>query len=437
MGENMMKYKQNKVKVLLMDAYCVSHVGNDVLLESSIQLIRNIFEFPEIIVHAKSTDAFDESLQISCNRRLFPDAPKEPILKVRWLLEELLFMFAQVVNMLFVKIPPHYLAFGERRKAVLDYMSCDVAVSIGGEMINDSFRKTLPMYLFMFWFARKCGCKTVIFPQSVGPLRRNWTRWLTRQVCKDLTIISSRDDLSLEELHGLGFRGNLALPSPDVGLAQPWDNDETAREYLSSIGLELVDTIKWIGLTTSAWVEEGVSKQDYLGKLVDGLEALAKERKIGVLVMPANMPVKGNDSGDYDASLMLYKRIKAFCECHITPRQAIPARLFKAIAAQMDIYVSTRMHAAIMSSMAATPTITVNTQRKLPGYMALIGQSEFALDIEGLNGEILRERMEEAINHRDTIRERLIVARNLRGNELDDVAKKMAAILLDPRYRTP
>lgn len=415
-----------------MDAYCVSHVGNDVLLESSIQLVRKIFEEPEIIVHAKSKNSFDESLGITCNRRLFPNPPKGSIGKLLWLLEELLFMLVQGINMSTVKVAPYYFAFGERRKSVRDFMSCDVAISIGGEMINDSFRKTLPMYLFMFWFARKNGCKTIIFPQSIGPLRRGWTRWLTHNALKGLSIVSPRDEPSLEELHGLGLTGNLALSSPDVGLAQPWDDDATARDYLRSIGVELDNSTTWIGLTTSAWVEEGVSKRNYLDELVDGLEALAQNRKIAVLVVPANMPVKGNDSSDYDASLALYERIKTFCECHIAPRQAIPARLFKAIAAQMTIYVSTRMHAAIMSSMAATPTITVNTQRKLPGYMALVGQSAFTLEIGGLNGKKLRERMDEAITNRETIRDQLISARNQRCAELDEVARKMAGILQAP-----
>ena len=299
-------------------------------------------------------------------------------------------------------------------------------------MINDSFRKTLPMYLFMFWFARKNGCKTVIFPQSIGPLRRGWTRWLTQNVLKGLSIVSPRDEPSLEELQGLGLTGNLALASPDVGLAQPWDDDATAQDYLRYIGVELDESTTWIGLTTSAWVEEGVSKRNYLDELVDGLISLAKERKIAVLLLPANMPVKGNDSNDYDASLVLYHRIKSFCDCQIAPRQAIPARLFKAIAAQMTIFVSTRMHAAIMSSMAATPTITVNTQRKLPGYMALVGQSAFALEIGGLNGEKVRERMDEAIINRDAIRDQLISARNQKGAELDKGAKRMADILQAP-----
>ena len=421
--------KSETVKVLFMDAYCASHVGNDVLLESSIQLVNKIYDAPEIIVHAKSKNAFDDSLGISCNRRLFPDAPTGFFGKALWLLREAVFMLIQSVNMTTVKVSPHYLSFGERRRSVRDFMKCDVAVSIGGEMINDAFRKTLPMYMFMFWFARKTGCKTVIFPQSIGPLRLGWTRWLTRNILKDLMIVSPRDEPSLRELHGLGLYGNLALGSPDVGIAQPYYDDETAQGYLRSIGVELDTNTTWIGLTTSAWVEEGVSKRNYLNDLLDGLQAIAKKRQIAVLVVPANMPVKGNDSSDYDASFALYSRMKTFCKCHITPRQVIPARLFKAIAAQMDIYLSTRMHAAIMSSMATTPTITVNTQRKLAGYMALIGQSEFALDIAELSGEILLERMESAITHRDTICNQLIVTQKLKASELDDIAEKMSKVL--------
>ena len=424
-----MSKKNPKTKVLLLDAYCVSHVGNDVLLESSIQLVKKIFDDPEIIVHAKSENAFNESLGISCKRRIFPNAPIPKIGKIFWLIEEILFMFVQWLNLITLKLPPTFFAIGARRDALQDYVTCDVAISIGGEMINDSFRKTLPMYMFMFWLAKKCGCKTVVFPQSIGPLKRGWTRWITRTVLKQLDIVMPRDEPSLLELNGLGLYRQHALASPDVGLAQPRDEDETALKYLKLRGIELDRNTHWIGLTTSAWVEEDVSKRNYLDELVDGIEALSKKAKIAVLIVPANMPVKGNDSSDYDASDALYQRIKLFCECHIVPREAIPARSFKAIAAQMSVYLSTRMHAAIMASMANTPTITVNTQRKLQGYMSLIGQEDFALDIEGLTGQRICERIAFALERREEIKESLLRTRLEKEAELDHIAVKISEML--------
>ncbi|HBM89322.1 MAG TPA: hypothetical protein DD437_12315 [Rhodobiaceae bacterium] len=394
-----------------MDAYCSSHVGNDVLLESSIAIVRKIFDNPEIIVHAKQPDAFKDSLGMDCGRRLFSDPPANTAAKIGWLLGEVLFMVLQFFNMSTLRIPPHILAFSARRSTIRDYETCDVAISIGGEMINDSFRKTLPMYLFMFWFARKCGNKTIIFPQSIGPLRRGWTRWMTRVVLKNLAIVSPRDVPSLKELESLSLANNQALFCPDVGLAQPQDSKEDAQTHLSSLGINTDNGKVWIGLTTSAWVEEGINQRNYLDVLVDGLRTLSKTREIGVLLMPANMPVKGNTPSDYNASSSLHASIGDFCECWILPPTVVPARRFKAIAGQLDVFVSTRMHAAILSSMAGTPTITLNTQRKLAGYMALIGQSQFSLEISELSAGLICETVEAAVNKHDDIQEKLIAAR--------------------------
>lgn len=424
-----MQLENAPTKVLLMDAYCVSHVGNDVLLESSIQVVRKIFDNPEILVHAKTPDAFRESMGVMCGRRLFPDPPRSKAGKIGWLLGEVMFMLIQGINMATLSVPPHYLAFGARRAALRDYERCDVAVSIGGEMLNDSFRKTLPMYLFMFWLSKKCGNKTIVFPQSIGPLRRRWTRWLTRAVLQDLDIVSPRDEPSRQELIGLGLSGDRILPSPDVGLAQPWVSAGEARRYLSDLDIELDSSKTWVGLTTSAWVEEGVSRRNYLDEIVDGIREFCRTHDTGVLIMPANMPVKGNSSSDYDASSALHKRIGEFCESMILPPTAVPARMFKGIAALTDIFISTRMHAAIMSSMAATPTITINTQRKLFGYMDLIGQARFALEIEGLNGQKISDTMEIIVNEHQRICAELLAAREAQTEMLDAYARRVRDIL--------
>ena len=423
-----MNTEQKKLKVLFMDAYCSSHVGNDVLLESSMKLADKAFSNPEYIVHAKSADAFVETLGIDCSRRLFPNAPPQFWGKAFWLLTECAFMAVQLLNMTIFKLPPHWFAFGQRRKSVLDYECCDIAISISGEMLNDSFRKTLLMYLFMFWFAKKCGNKTIIFPQSIGPLHRSWTRWLTSRVLPDLDAVSPRDEHSRKELVSLGLSNNLIIPSPDVGLDQPCSKEEETINYLHEQGIVIDDSQICIGLTVSAWTEEGVSKGNYLDCIVSALQAMRGELSFTVLIMPANMPVKGNGSQDYDTSIKLHKRIGLFCQSVVLPPAVLSARLFKAITGKLDVFVSTRMHASILASMTSTPTITINTQRKLAGYMKRINQESLAIDIDDLNSITLAETIKTTLNNREHIRRELNKARDEQISLLDAVAVKLSSI---------
>src|SRR5690606_800785 len=144
-----------------------------------------------------------------------------------------------------------------------------------------------------------------------------------------------------------------------------------------------------IGVTVSAWIEEGIGSVDYLRIIAASMRTIANGRRIGIVLMPANMPIRSNESSDYDASLQLLEELRSCCPVEILAKEVVSAQLFKALAKQMDVFISTRMHAAILATMAGTPTITINTQRKLRGYMAVIQQSRYSLDVAQLNEQQL------------------------------------------------
>ena len=420
-------------KFVLMDGYCASHVGNDVLLESSLRLVRKIDPNAEITVHAKTKDAFEASQDMTCGRRLFANPPNDRVGKVIWILSELIFIIAQLLNSVTFRVKPHHLAFGDRKQALLDYEEADVCITIGGEMISDTFWKILPFYLHMYWLARQCGSKVVIFPQSIGPLKKSWTRSLVTRVLSKCDVVTGRDKPAMAELESLGLTGNQAIFSPDVGVGHPMSTPEEAKKYLQDLGVEQDGTRKWIGMTCSAGSPEpGITRRDHIDILVEALTKVSKKREIGVVILPANMPVNGTPAKDYNASTKLYKRIKQELPAILAPRAVIPARIFKAAAERLDAFVSTRMHAAILSTLSPTPTITLNTQRKLLGFMTLVGQEHFSLNLDVLTPELLAERIEETLDNRETIRSSLLEARAERIEALDVYANRIAKILQLP-----
>ena len=417
-------------KFVLMDAYCASHVGNDVLLESSISIVKMIDRDAEITVHAKTKDAFESSQNMTCGRRLFANPPAERLPKLMWILGELIFIAVQLINSVTFRIKPHHLAFGDRKQALRDYEEADVCISIGGEMISDTFWKILPFYLHMYWLARQCGSKVVIFPQSIGPLKKNWTRKLVTRVLKNCDVVTGRDNPSMDELASLGFTANQAIFSPDVGVGQPMSSPDEAKAYLEELGVDCDGDCQWIGITCSAGSPEpGIARRDHIDILVEGLTAVAKKREIGVVILPANMPVNGTPPKDYNASTKLYERIKPELSAILAPPAVIPARIFKAAPERLDAFVSTRMHAAILSTLSPTPTITLNTQRKLLGFMTLVGQEHFSLNLDALTPELLAERIEEALDNSVHIRGSLQETRAERIAALDAYAERIAGIL--------
>ncbi|MEJ2621368.1 MAG: polysaccharide pyruvyl transferase family protein [Candidatus Thiodiazotropha sp.] len=380
---------RENIKVLIMDAYCSSHVGNDALLDNSIHIIKQIFPNSEITIHAKTPDSFRYTLGINCKQILFSYPPSNILKKLQWLTVELIFMITQFINFKTFNISPHKLTFGYRKELLKDFESSDFSISINGNMINDSFRKFLPFYLFMIWLSHKCGNKVIIFPQSIGPLKRHWTKSLVSLVLNNCFCVTARDKPSIEELYSLKLKIPILNSSPDVAVIQQTMSTNDLNIFLKNNGISINSEKFWIGLTVSAWVECGVDSQHYLQSIVDALIIVSKLSNISVIIMPANMPAYGNDPSDYNTSIQVLDSISPACETVILKPEVISARLFKSITSQLDMFISTHMHASILSTMAGTPTITINTQRKLKGFMSLIGQSRYSLDITDLTVEAI------------------------------------------------
>ena len=151
------------------------------------------------------------------------------------------------------------------------------------------------------------------------------------------------------------------------------------------------------------WVEEGISELS--DEVVDGLKAIAQVRKIAVLVLLRICRLRAMTAAT-TTRRWSYKAIKLSVSAYHA-RQAIPARLFKAIAAQMNIYLSTRC-SCHMSSMAATGYYCERNENCRATWADW--SEHFALDINGLTGNVVR--LPSKRPNSETIRDQLSSARN-------------------------
>jgi len=412
--------------ILLLDAYCPSHVGNDVLLHSSLRLVMEAFPRARITVHALNSVAFralhaGRFEEVSWGERLFSGPPKEKLSKLLWFVGELGFAALHLVNAATLNVAPYKLSWGKRRATLMDYQRADIAVSVGGEMISDTFWKVLPLHLNMIWLAQRSGAQTVIFPQSIGPLRMRWSRFLASSVLSRCALVTGRDRPALDELHTLGINDDKIVFSPDVGVGQPQVEDSEADDFLRTIGFHPAENTALIGITCSAGSPEiSTDPRHHLQSLASAIRQLAKHRQLAVVILPANMPVEGTPDTDYRASAYLHKLIEDSVESVLIEPQIVSAAIFKGVCRKLDVFVSTRMHAAILSTMAPVPTIAINTQRKLRGYMELIGQDDMCLDLADASPEALEQLMGRGMSNREEILGALVLARKSRMDALTD-----------------
>ena len=112
---------------------------------------------------------------------------------------------------------------------------CDVLISGGGSLLQDvtSF-SSLIYYLFILAVGIIFNKKIIIFAQGIGPLRRNISKVLVKNLLKHCSYISVRDEKSLKLLSEWGV-------SSDLVCDPVYSVDVNSVKESGSIGIQLRD----------------------------------------------------------------------------------------------------------------------------------------------------------------------------------------------------
>ncbi len=365
-------------KILLMDAFSTIHVGNGALLENTIDMCKKAY--PDAEIHIMTADIrTNKERYINLHNTMFGNfsVDKNNYYKGLWVIRQLIFMLLQILNEYTFKVPSDKLTFDKDKKHALNLIDeSDICVSLGGEMIGDTFYKTLPFWLFNFWIAIKKNKKFILFPQSVGPLKKGWARKLTFLALNNATLLAGRDKASYETLISIGLNPEKVMYVPDVAIQQ-----NTIK----------VDINKYFNLDEKKVVGVTISKPPYreMGIIVDFVKELSDELKkfnpdkYKFLIMPSNY-IHDGISADYSLCLELKKSIELSHDVEILDNRPYFPDEYTGLLSELELFISTRMHVAILSTSIATPTIAINTQHKIRGYMKNIDMEKFCVDYNDL-----------------------------------------------------
>jgi polysaccharide pyruvyl transferase WcaK-like protein len=388
-------------KILLMDTLSTIHVGNGALLENTIKLCRDAYG--ECEFHIITMDKETNKLKYDSNKLYDPIFGKfwiglGRIGKIKWAIKNILFMVFHILNEKTLKINSVKFTYtAEQRNAIEAIERSDICVSCGGEIINDGFYQALPFWLFSYWLSIKKGKKFVLFPQSIGPLEKFWTRKLTYYALKNGDLFFGRDEKSFKALLSIGLEEDRVMFVPDVAIQQE-KGEADINSYFSE------NTKDIIGVTISNPPSYEMSQKiDFVAVLSAELSKLDSNR-YKILIMPSNYKLN-EVSADYSLCLNLKKELSSKFEVSILENRPYFPGEYAALLANLVVFISTRMHVAILSTVVRTPTIAINTQHKIKGYMKNVDMEEFCIEYNELNNVHIK--VLEIIKNRNIVKKHL------------------------------
>jgi len=389
-------------KILLMDTYSTIHVGNGALLDNTIKLCKEAFG--ECEFHIISLDVETNKIRYkNLYNPMFGNfwLGKGLVGKLLWAIKQTTFMLIQIINENTLKLPSSKLVFNKDQKDALDVIEkCDICVSCSGEVIGDTFYQALPFWLFTYWISIKKGKKFILFPQSIGPFKMNWTRWLVKTALKNASLLVGRDKSSYEALLSLGFDKTKVMFVPDVAIQQEVGTADI-HKYFNN------EDKKVIGITISKPPLREMGQQiDFVAEVGTEIEKLdASIYKI--LIMPSNY-IRNGISADYALCLKLKDKLSDKFEVSILENRAYFPDEYTSLLSQLEFFISTRMHVAILATSVYIPTIAINTQHKIRGYMQNIDFDNLCVDYRDIN--TIYQLSQDIVKNRKTIVEKLKVS---------------------------
>lgn len=253
--------------------------------------------------------------------------------------------------------------------------ACDVLISGGGSLLQDvTGRLSIFYYLALIALGKLMGKKVMVYSQGIGPIRKPFNRFLTKHILSRVDAITVREPNSRGDLVGIGIDPNRIVITADPVISLSPQADPAVSAWLE--GTEgFIPGAPLIGFAFRGQdMAFGAAE-----KLVKVITRLRADQHANILLIPYYA----------EQDEMVLDSLEQLAEGLVIPvRRALCVDEMLALTAQLDVLVGTRLHSLIVSAICGTPMIAVSYDPKIEYFMETIRRSVFA-DVRDFDAELL------------------------------------------------
>jgi colanic acid/amylovoran biosynthesis protein len=266
------------------------------------------------------------------------------------------------------------------------------------------------MYYFLFdlMLAHRYKVKTILLPNSIGPLKNSLAKRLVKRVIAKSSYISVREDVSKKFLKE---QLNMDVPTvPDLGFFLKGSDDDF-EGYLAERGFD--KTKKNIAITLRPYRFDGYANADEL--YVNYLNEIAKfigtqvSRGYKISLVAHTLGPSAHED-DRLALKDVYNAISEDIKKNVIYLEdfGLNSRQIQKIYSYYDILVGTRFHSVIFALNEKTPSLAIAYGgNKSYGIMRDIGLPDFVLGIEAVSSGKLNEMVKKLEVERENYLEKI------------------------------
>lgn len=308
---------------------------------------------------------------------------------------------------------------------------CDLLVLGAGNALLDQtiglLRGPVPLMALYGSLARLHGKPVMLYGMSVGPLRTEWGRDLSRQLIADAAVVTVRDSDSFALCRELLRRPREIHLLPDATLAVAPPEPGRGRQVLREENIKLPDDMPLIALglrdLTRPLGEAAHHRQE---KAVLGLIERWRDRAAFLFVPQSTY----REDDDRQLAAHLASRAPLGAQCFIVQGRHHPLDLV-ALYGLAAVTVASRLHGAVFSAIAGTPPIGIDYLPKMRGFLDLLPGCHERLALDALSPDTLEDAVANLLDDEPARRRRLTA----RVTELRRQAAKYATLAANEGLR--
>jgi polysaccharide pyruvyl transferase WcaK-like protein len=236
--------------------------------------------------------------------------------------------------------------------------------------------------------AKLCRCKLLFVSVGAGPIYGRFARWLVKAALSLADFRSYRDSYTAQYLESIGFRTRNDRIYPDLVFSLP--DSAIVHHAAKNVGKPVIG----LGLMSSAG-RYGIPSPTneiylaYLGNLEKVVRWLVAQQYAVNLTIGNfwDMPVR------QEFGRLLKEQVSEVAEGHIIdePISCVEQLLLQLAAS--DMVVAARYHTVLLALLHNKPVIALSSHPKYAQLMDAMGLSQYCLDINTLDSNILIEKI--------------------------------------------
>lgn len=245
------------------------------------------------------------------------------------------------------------------RFGVLDVLrairSCDVLLSGGGSLLQDSTStRSLMYYLSITIAAKLMGKRVMLYANGIGPVLGKRNRRLVKQVVNRADLITLREENSYEELLSMGVNPKKCFVTADPVFTMDSIPKEEARQLLENEGIPMDKPL--VVVSVRNWKE----MDRFIERFASLCDTIVKKHDRTIVFLAMQMP------NDITVSEKVRKKMKQ--DAYILQNNYSPYEIMGVISLA-DFILSMRLHTLIFAARQRVPLVGFIYDPKIEYYL--------------------------------------------------------------------